>query len=406
MRHRMQMRYGLSEDNLWRECVSANEVTLRVQSAGAQIVRFSIEDDCAAPQSWQHFETYIEGVLAAGALPMVTFSKFERPYGDVAAIRWFAEAASGLVRRSIERWGSEAVRKWFWCLGNEPNSDWRNAGLTFELYRRLYEAAASSVVACLAPYLEGQKARVGGPGIDSFQPFWMDWVYRFVHEIDNQLTGFVLWHRYGDWRERGEWGAPPHETTFRALLMSRAAEYEMPARAVGRMLKGRGILNICGDLNAHSHYDPRISDPLNRTGFGLAYYGSALIHLLRGGVDVEMLHWARAANTPQYFAKQLCARFVRDGDELQFPEFTEARGRLDAVQASGSDGRWSLLLVHLRDEPFTLSAQEAPTLEQCSRVFRIDARTEGEVVETRFDGELSLEGYGIAVITGPEAERQ
>src|SRR5712692_6292483 len=243
---RMRLRYGLSEDNLWSECVSAHDVSARVSQAAAQIVRLSVDDECADSDSWRKFETYLTGVLAAGAVPMVTFSKFGRPYDDEGAIRWFAGCASGLVRRCIDRWGPETVREWFWCLGNEPNTEWRNAGLTLDLYRSLYEAAAESIIECLAPYLEGRKALVGGPGIDGLQPFWMDWVYRFVNEFDNRLISFVVWHRYGEWRQPGDWGAPKEEATFRALLMSRSAEYETRSRAVGRMLKARGILNVCG----------------------------------------------------------------------------------------------------------------------------------------------------------------
>src|SRR5260370_3999401 len=192
--YRMRLRYGLSEDNMWSKCPSAHDVVDRVHQAAAQIVRLSVEDDCVESHSWQRFEADVTGVLAAGAVPMVTLSKFPRPYADAAAIRWFADSASGLVRRSIDRWGPESVREWFWCLGNQPNSDWINAGLTFDLYRNLYVAAPESVACCLAPYSDGRKALVGGPGIDGFQPFWMDWVYRFVNEIDNQLISFVLSH--------------------------------------------------------------------------------------------------------------------------------------------------------------------------------------------------------------------
>ena len=36
----------------------------------------------------------------------------------------------------------------------------------------------------------------------------MDWVWRFLNEIDNELIGFLDWHCYGDWREHGENNAP------------------------------------------------------------------------------------------------------------------------------------------------------------------------------------------------------
>jgi hypothetical protein len=402
----MRLRHGLSENSLWRECVSADEVTARVCQVAAQIVRLSVEDDCAESHSWQRFETYVTGVLAAGAVPMVTFSKFGRPYADAAAIQWFAGCAGSLVRRSIERWGPETVREWFWCLGNQPNSDWLSAGLSFDMYRGQYEAAAESVLQCLAPYLGARKALIGGPGIDGFQPFWMDWVYRFVNEIDNRLISFVIWHRYGDWRQPGDWGAPKEEATFRALLMSRSAEYETRSRAVGRMLKGRGILNICGEINAHSDHYASATAPLNRTEFGAAYYGSSLIHLMRGGADVEMLCSAAPGVTPQHLAKQLCARFIRAGDDLAFPELLNARGRADIVIATGPDRQLSAFLAHRRDEPFTLSLRDASILEQCRHTFKIDTTTDGKIVEGRFDDAFRMGGYGVAVLAGREATSQ
>jgi len=400
--YRMRLRYGLSENNLWSECRSACDVAARVRQAAAQIVRLSVDDDCAETQCWQRFETYVTGVLMAGAVPMVTFSRFGRPYTDAAAIRWFAGCASGLVRRSIDRWGPEVVCEWFWCLGNQPNSDWVNAGLTFDVYRDVYEPTAESVVESLAPYLNGRKALVGGSGIDGFQPFWMDWVYRFVNEIDNRLISFVVWHRYGEWRQPGGWGAPQDEATFRALLMSRSVEYETRSQAVGRMVKGRGILNVCGELNAHSDHYSGVSGPLNGTEFGAAYYGSSLIHLMRGGADVEMLASVTPGTTPQHLAKQLCAKFIRAGDDLAFPELNSAQGRADIVLVSRPEHQLRVFVVNRRDEPFILSLRDLPMLQQCTHLSKIDTATKGEIVESRFDDVLRLDGYGVAVLTRRE----
>jgi hypothetical protein len=400
---RMRLRYGLSENELWTETTSAGDAGARVRQAAAQIVRLSVKDDWDQGGTWPRLENYLVGVMAAGAVPMITLSKFGRPYEDGSAIRWFARSAANLVRRSIDRWGPETVREWLWCLGDQPNSDWLNAGLTFDLYRHIYEAAAQSVVECLTPYLHGQAALVGGPGIDGFQPFWMDWVYRFVNEIDNRLIRFVVWYRYGDWRQPGEWGSPGDENIFRALLMSRTAEYETRARAVGRILKGRPILNICGELNAHSNHFDGIGRILNGSDFGAAYYGSALIHLMRGAADVEMLRSAAHGGTPQHLTKQLCARFVGAGDDLAFPRLPRAQGRADIVLATGPDGALSAFLVHRCEEPFALSLEDVPALEQCRYTCKIDGGTNGTLFQDKFDGELLMNGYGVAVLTNREA---
>jgi hypothetical protein len=364
-----------------------------------------VENECAEGDSWQRLETYLTAVLAAGAVPMVTFSRFGQPYADASAIRWFARCSSGLVRRSMDRWGPKAVREWFWCLGNQPNSAWLNAGLTFDLYRNLYEAAAESVIECLAPYLEGHKALIGGPGIDSFQPFWMDWVYRFVNEVDNRLIGFVMWNRYGDWRQPGEWGAPRDQGVFRALLMSRCAEYGTRSRAVGRMLKGRDILNVCGELNAHSDHSADIA-ALNRTEFGAAYYASSLIHLMRGGADVEMLRCVASGATPQHMAKQLCAEFIHAGDRLAFPKLPKAAQRADIVLAYGPDGELTAFLAHGGDAQFTLQFDEIPEVERCRHIYKLDPTTNGKIVESSFLDALRLNGYGVAVLTSREAGSQ
>src|SRR5262249_33248604 len=158
------------------------------------------------------------------------------------------------------------------------------------------------------------------------------WVWRFVNEIDNAVIGFASWHQFGDWREVGAWGAPVDEATFRALLMARVSEYETRARAVGRMLKGRDILNVCGELNAHAHHEPRVSRAYNQTAFGAAYYAAALIHLMRGGADLELwksgsddggpygLIDGEAKPTPVFAARRLCAEHIRFGDHLRFLE--------------------------------------------------------------------------------------
>jgi len=131
-----------------------------------------------------------------------------------------------------------------------------------------------------------------------------------------------------------------------------------------------------------------------------------LIHLMRGGADVEMLCSAAASASAQHLAKQLCARFIRAGDELAFPELRNALGRADIVIGIGPDRLLSAFLVHRRDEPFTLSLQDAPMLEQCRHVLKIDATTKGKIVESYFDGVLRMEGYGVAVLASREAASQ
>src|SRR6185312_3912068 len=95
--------------------------------------------------------------------------------------------------------------------------------------------------------------------------------------------------------------APSDADTFEKLLLSRTSEYWSRAEAIGLLLKGRGILNICSELNAHSDPDPAVSKRFNQDLCGAVYYGSALIELMRGGADGEFL-WAGACASGPYAA--------------------------------------------------------------------------------------------------------
>ena len=86
---------------------------------------------------------------------------------------------------------------------------------------------------------------------------------------------------------------------YRALLMAQTPEYEARARAVARILDGRDIENVCGELNTIVHHGHAFVGGLNQTAFGAAYYASALIHLIRGGADLEM-RWSGTAHDDAY----------------------------------------------------------------------------------------------------------
>src|SRR5262249_22101210 len=107
---------------------------------------------------WQEFAAYVQAVLNVGATPMITPAKCDRPYGDPRAVRWFAERCADVAWSCIERWGGEAVRDWYWCVWNEPNSTWIGGGLSFEQYRRIYEAEGRGGAAGAGPVPGGLPA--------------------------------------------------------------------------------------------------------------------------------------------------------------------------------------------------------------------------------------------------------
>lgn len=250
----------------------------------------------------------------------------------------------------------------------------------------------------------------------------MDWIARLVDEVDDAMVGFVSWHRYGDWRPAaasatlGEdiYGAPetPEGASFEALLMAQTPDYEARARGVARLLVGRDILNICGEVNAIAHHDCRYTRCLNQNAFGAAYYVCALIHLIRGGADLEM-RWTATDNDDAYglltpdgeqsaacLAKELFVQHVRYGDRVCFPTCPSGAPDVAALISCGGDGRRSGVFVHTSAGPRTLViADWDDTLSGCQVVLRVDGSTGQKVAKERFEGTVRFDGYGVAVIT-------
>lgn len=413
---RMQLLYGVNQaDECWDFAVgpAREAIAARLREIDTRIIRLFLFDKHAPDpvKDWPTFARYVQAVLNVGAVPMITFGRFHRPFDDPRALRSFTNQCADVVWSCIEQWGGEVVRDWYWCVLNEPNNGWISGGLTFEQYRRIYEGVAQGALRWLAPYLDGRKPLIGGPAVEGFEPFWWDWPWRFVNEIDNALIGFVDWHRYADWRDTGENGAPRDEAAYRALIMSQAPDYEARTRAIGRLLRGREILNICGELNTHSHYTELVRARFNYSIFGAAFYTASLLHLMRGGAYAEMF-WTGTEDTggygmmdkhgeprPVFHAKRLCAQHIRCGDWISFP--AGDRQDIDIVVARGENGRLSALLVHLDGKAATYPLVELdPRLIDCHILLKIDDGTGNQVVQTACDGTVHFDGYGVAVVTG------
>lgn len=414
---RMQLLYGVNQaDDCWYFAVGPDRdrIQARLREIDTRIIRLFAFDKYAPDpvREWPTFASFVNAALAVGATPMITFGRFRRPFDDPRALRSFAVQCSDIVWNCLEQWGGEMVRNWYWCVLNEPNNGWISGGLSFEQYRRIYETVALAVLRWLEPHLEGRKPLIGGPGIEGFPPFWWDWAWRFVTEIDNSLIGFLDWHRYADWRDVGESGAPADEATHRALMMSVAPDYEDRARAVARLLRGRDIRNICGELNAHSHYTGEVRARFNQSVFGAAFYVSALLHLMRGGAHAEMF-WIGTEEMggygmmdktgdprPAFYAKRLCAQYIRYGDWISFPTGGSSRCGVDAVVARGDDGRLSGLMVHTEGSKAIYRVAELDQrLESCGDLLKIDEGTGNQVVRSSCDGTVTFKGYGVAVVT-------
>ncbi|MFI7495071.1 hypothetical protein ACH9D2_10180 [Kocuria sp. M4R2S49] len=418
---RLRMKYGVNQADQCADFAVGphrNVIGERLREVETGLVRLFLFDKGAPDpvQRWPTFAAYVQAVLDLGATPMITFAKLHRPLDDVRALRWFAGQCSDVVWGCVEQWGAEAVADWYWCVWNEPNSDWVGGGLTFEQYRRIYEAVAEAVAPWLPTARDDRPLRLGGPAVESFQPFWMDWVWRFLNEIDPAIVGFVDWHSYADWRDFGESGAPSDEVSYKALLMSRAADYEWRSRAIAELIGKRPVDNICGELNTHSHYTDEVRGRFNHSVFGAAFYVAALLRLMRTDLDAEM-YWTGTEDkggygllrpdgtpAPAFLAKRLCAQHVRTGDWVSFPRWTRPGVPVDAVVAEGADGRRSAVLVHLSDRSAAYALEDLdPSLTHCGIVHRLDEGTGGQVISGRADAKMTFNGYGVAVITTPPA---
>jgi len=425
---RMRLRYGFNEVYGWWHLSQGEHrerIQRRLQRMGTQVIRvFAFDQPVPDPvKDWPSFAGYLQGVLDAGAKPMVTFAKFHPPYDQQRNIDEFAARCSEIVWGCLERWGGQEVKDWYWCVWNEPNNRIIGGDLTFDQYRRIYEAVAAAILQLLEPHLGGRKALIGGPAIDgTHRAYWMDWIARLVAEVDDSMVAFASWHRYGDWRPAVPsaslnlemWGSPdaPTGAAFESLLMAQTPDYQAKARGVGRLLDGRDILNVCGELNTMSHHEHYYTLGLNQYAFGAAYYASALIHLLRGGADLEM-RWTATAHDDAYglmsktgeampagLAKELFAQHVRYGDWIRFPGFLRDSPEVDGVVAWDGAGRRSGVFVNTSSRPRTLNVRDLDKdLLASTEVLRVDVETGDSIARERFDGTVRLAGYGVAVVT-------
>ena len=426
---RMNLRYGFNEIYGWWHSSRGKhsaQVRRRLRLMDTKVMRiFAFDQPVPHPvRDWGLFAAYVQGVLDAGAVPMITFAKFPAPYDKPEHIRDFVSRCGDLVWNCLEQWGGEAVRDWYWCMWNEPNNLIVGGDLTFEQYRVIYEEVAGAVIPLLEPHLGGRKPLIGGPAIDStHRLYWLDWIARLLTEVDDRMVSFVSWHRYGDWRPAVPsaslglemWGSPdaPGGEVFERLLMAQTSVYEATARSVGHLLNGRGIANFCGELNAISHHEQYYTLGLNQNAFGGAYYASALINLIRGGAELEMRWTATAhehdayglvgmdgAPKPACLAKQIFAEHVRFGDWVRFPVGPAGAAEADAIVAWDESGRYSGVFVNTSARPLELTpcAWDAG-LSACETVLRVDGATGERIARDAFDGRIRIEGYGVAVVT-------
>lgn len=438
----MQLRYGFNEIDGWAAFAAGeqrDQIHRRLRLMGTKVIRVFVFDKPVPDpfKEWHWFAAVLQAVLDVGAKPMVTFAKFHPPYDDPRNIRSFVARCSEIVWGCIEQWGGDEVKEWYWCVWNEPNNPDIGGDVSYSQYRRIYEEVAAAILELLEPHLGGQKAKLGGPAIDGTQrAFWMDWIAQLVADVDDRTLGFVNWHMYADWRPAVPsevvnaklWDAPdsPNGEVFEALVMAQTPQYEARARGVARLLHGRNILNVCGELNTMAHHEGSYTLGLNQNAFGAAYYASALIHLIRGGAELEMrwtatskqLDWGSRDDsyglmsisgtpTPACLAKQLFAQHVQYGDWIRFPHSRLEAPDVDVIVAWSDNGRRSGVFVNTSAKPRVLTVSDWDDgLGYCGDVLRVDSSTGDRVAREPFDGTVRLQGYGVAVVTNAATDTE
>lgn len=430
---RMKLRYGFNEIYGWYHLSQGphrEEIQRRMKLMGTSVARLFVFDQPVPDpfKDWRSFEGLVQAVLDLGAKPMITFARFPAPYDRPKNINDFVLRSSEVLWGLIERFGGEEVSQWYFGIWNEPNNLIVGGDLNFPQYLRIYEALSAEIFRQLSPYLGGRKALIGGPAIDgTHRAYWLDWICRLLDEVDKRQVGFVSWHCYGDWRPAVPskslglemWGSPdsPNGDAFEKLLLARTPTYEAKARSVARLLVGRNVLNVCGELNTMSHHEHYYTLGHNQNQLGAAYYASALIHLIRGGADME-LRWTATAHTDAYglvymdgkpspaaLAKQIFAQHVRFGDEVRFPENRLSLPQLDALVSVSPAGDTSAVFVNTSREPVSFEPAEwDASLAACTRFFRLDLTTAGRVAAETCGERITLNGYGVGVISTGGAE--
>ena len=362
----MRLRYGFNEvDGWWDIGLGPHRERIRHHHRlmGTQVVRVFVFDKPVPDPvtQWDLFAAYVQAVLDMGAVPMITFAKYHPPHDDPRNLRTYVARCADVVWGCLEQWGGERVRDWYWCVWNEPNN--YHVGGAPELPAvpaHLRGGGPYGAPACWSRTSPGGRRASAGRRCAGSRPTGSTGCRgsstRSTRRSSASSPGTTT--ATGDRR----CPAPPSASTSRAtrrrrtgrrtdaLLMAQTPQYETRARAVARIIGERDIENVCGELNTVVHHNHAFVGGLNQNAFGAAYYASALIHLMRGGADLEM-RWTATAHddaygvmtregepTPACLAKELFAQHVRYGDWVSFPDRRPDNPDLDAV-VSWSDDR-------------------------------------------------------------------
>src|SRR5262245_48496173 len=115
---RSRLSYGINEAGGWRHFAFGphrTEITECLRTIGTRIVRIYAFDRYSPDpiRDWPGFAAYVQRVLDAGAVPMITLTRFRPPFEDTSVLRWFVHRCGELVWNCREEWGGETIRHWY-----------------------------------------------------------------------------------------------------------------------------------------------------------------------------------------------------------------------------------------------------------------------------------------------------
>ncbi|MEM2900883.1 MAG: carboxypeptidase regulatory-like domain-containing protein [Thermoplasmata archaeon] len=285
---------------------------------------------------WTQLDDYIEAVQNASAQPIlaITYAPYFMNYTYKKTgpnyipddFNWFADYCANIVAHYKDL----GKNIHYWQIWNEPYiwGAWKKVSKG-DIYIQMFKIVEQKMHAV------NSSIKIGGPSLAEQD-------YSFIEDMlkDPSMNfQFCSWHTYAT----GKFWTNPPEPRDDAYVMARTQTYEDYAKNIRNWISkyrpGKDIKLILGEYNINSsttwNGSPNV-DPRQHTLFGAPWTASALIHIIKGGIDIELFFlgtgnplswgaiafgfglWVHATNilVPSFFAKQYFATYFKQGSTI------------------------------------------------------------------------------------------
>ena len=285
---------------------------------------------------WTQLDDYIEAVQNASTQPIlaITYAPYFMNYTYKKTgpnyipddFNWFGDYCANIVAHYRDL--GKNIQ--YWQIWNEPFiwGTWKKVSKG-DIYIQMYKIVEQKMHAV------NSSIKIGGPSLAEQD-------YSFIEDMlkDSSLN-FQLcsWHTYAT----GKFWTNPPEPRDDSYVMARTQAYEDYAKNVRSWISkyrpGKDIKLILGEYNINSsttwNNSPNV-DPRQHTLFGAPWTASALIHIIKGRIDVELFFlgtgnplswgaisfgfglWVHASNilVPSFYAKQYFSTYFKQGSTI------------------------------------------------------------------------------------------